>query len=78
MNQMKWIFFLAPLGALAAGSCTPHVAIEPIKVEPIHLTVDVNLRVDHELDEFFAYQKNPATQPTTNSATTQATTAETL
>jgi hypothetical protein len=46
--------------------------------------MDVNLKVDRELDEFFSYQKNATTQPATNGAATQPvqptqpTTAETL
>ena len=69
------------LAPLAAAGCTPHVAIDPIKVEPIHITMDVNLKVDHELDEFFSYQKDSTTQPTSGAAATQPTqptTAETL
>jgi hypothetical protein len=78
--KRKWIYPLAVLAPLAAAGCTPHVAIDPIKVEPIHIQMDVNLKVDHELDEFFSYQKNSATQPATDPTTnpTQPTTAETL
>ena len=76
----KWIYPVAVLAPLAAAGCTPHVAIDPIKVEPIHIMMDVNLKVDHELDEFFSYQKNSTTQPATDATTnpTQPTTAETL
>jgi hypothetical protein len=31
-----------------------------VKVEPIHLTVDVNIKIDRALDEFFA---SPAPAP---------------
>ena len=77
----KWIYPVAMLAPFAALGCTPHVAIEPITVEPIHITMDVNLKVDHELDEFFSYQKDSTTQPASGAATTQPTqptTAETL
>jgi hypothetical protein len=36
------------------------------KVDPIHMVVDVNIRVERELDQFFAFEeqpKPPATQP---------------
>ena len=81
--KRKGIYSVAVLAPFAALGCTPHVAIEPIKVEPIHITMDVNLKVDRELDEFFSYQKESTTQPATGAATqstqpTQPTTGETL
>ncbi len=30
-----------------------HVKTDPIEVKPIHITVDVNVRVDKALDDFF-------------------------
>lgn len=30
-----------------------NVKTEPIKVEPIHITMDINLRIAKELDNFF-------------------------
>lgn len=41
---------------LIAGGCIEH----HVKTEPIHVTVDVNLKVDRQLDQFFAFEKNPA------------------
>ncbi|MBT3380082.1 MAG: hypothetical protein HN742_25890 [Lentisphaerae bacterium] len=29
------------------------VKTEPVEVKPIHITVDVNLRIDRELEDFF-------------------------
>ena len=64
---------------LLATSCTQHkidtastVDVRPIEVKPIHITVDVNVRIDRELDQFFAFEEElaPATKPTTNSTTT--------
>lgn len=37
-----------------------------VKVEPIHLTVDVNIKIDRALDDFFA--NPPAAQAAPNSA----------
>ena len=42
-------FFTA---ALAAAGCV-HVKTDPIEVKPIHITVDVNVKVDKALDDFF-------------------------
>lgn len=38
--------------ALASGGCV-HVKTDPIEVKPIHITMDVNVKVDKELDDFF-------------------------
>ncbi len=49
-----WLF------ALLAGGCrTTHDIrstheIRPVEVKPIHITIDVNIRVDRALDNFFA------------------------
>jgi hypothetical protein len=55
------------LGGAVVG-CKHTIAVEPIEVKPIHLTLDVNLKVDRELDEFFDYEDEsgstlPATMP---------------
>ena len=43
-----------------------------VDVQPIHIVHDVNIRVDHELDSFFAFEQSAATQPATNPATAPA------
>lgn len=40
-----------PLVVLS-GACV-HVRTDPIQVEPIHITVDVYVRVDRALEDFF-------------------------
>lgn len=45
----RLLFFAAPL--LWAGCLT--VKTEPIEVKPIHITLDVNVKVDRALDDFF-------------------------
>ncbi|MBA3014938.1 MAG: hypothetical protein KKD63_07545 [Proteobacteria bacterium] len=41
-------------------SCTRHevetkseVALAPIEIKPIHITIDINIKVDRALDNFF-------------------------
>jgi hypothetical protein len=74
----------ALLGVLGAGtamtsaSCL-HVSSDPIEVKPIHVVVDVNVRVDRQLDEFFAFeqkyqQPTSATQPSASSLSPPRTT----
>jgi len=63
--------------AFAVVSCVrveteSKVDVRPIEVKPIHITVDVNVRVDRELDNFFAFEDQPTTKPAgTTSPTTQ-------
>ena len=34
--------------------CTKHeVELKPVEIKPIHITLDVNLKVDRALDNFF-------------------------
>ena len=52
----KFLFLLAGIVFLAAPGCTQHkVAVEvaPVEVKPIHITIDVNVKVDKALDDFF-------------------------
>jgi hypothetical protein len=38
----------------AFTGCTQHkVEVAPVKVEPIHITIDINVKVDKALDDFF-------------------------
>jgi Skp family chaperone for outer membrane proteins len=39
---------------LLLGCSTQHaVEVKPVEVKPIHITIDVNIRVDRALDDFF-------------------------
>ncbi len=55
----KQLLIGAALAAIGAGlgACTEHkVRVEPIEVKPIHVTMDINLKVDRRLDDFFAFE----------------------
>lgn len=40
--------------ALLFASCTKHeVEVKPVEIKPIHITIDVNVKVDKALDDFF-------------------------
>ena len=70
MLAIAIILIAGPVG------CT-RVTVDPIEVKPIHIVHDINLRVDRQLDEFFAFQEQaaaaasalPATATTTNATT---------
>ncbi len=50
-------FFLCP------SACTKHeVDIKPVEIKPIHITIDVNVKVDKALDDFFG-DLDEETQP---------------
>jgi len=51
-------------------ACSPRVHVDPIEVKPIHIVHDINIRVDRQLDDFFAFQEKMAgsTQPSTTQA----------
>lgn len=35
-------------------TCTQHkIEIAPVEIKPIHITIDVNVKVDKALDDFF-------------------------
>jgi len=35
-------------------SCTKHkVEVDPVEIKPIHITIDVNVKVDKALEDFF-------------------------
>jgi len=55
--------------ALLVQGCTRHqidarheVELAPVEIKPIHITIDINIKVDRALDDFFgdldAAQKN--------------------
>ena len=51
MNRWSTIAALAWGGFGAAGCLS--VKTQPLEVKPIHITVDVNVKVDKALDDFF-------------------------
>ncbi|BCS89536.1 hypothetical protein [Pseudodesulfovibrio sediminis] len=67
---MKHILTLAAcLLLLSAWSCsTSHkVEVAPVEVKPIHITIDVNVKVDKALDDFFSdIDDVPVTPEATN------------
>ena len=54
-----------------AGCSTSHeVEVKPVEIKPIHITIDVNVKVDRALDDFFgdidaAQEKLENNQPKT-------------
>lgn len=59
---------LGTLLLTAWGCSTSHrVEVAPVEVKPIHITIDVNVKVDKELDDFFSdIDETETTQEETN------------
>lgn len=42
------------LAFLFVLACTKHeVDVKPVEIKPIHITIDINVKVDRALDDFF-------------------------
>lgn len=52
LQFMKRLFYLNAVMPFLLTACL-NVKTAPIEVKPIHITVDVNVRVEKALDDFF-------------------------
>jgi hypothetical protein len=57
----KQFYLLIPFLLIMIAGCTQHkvetksqVEIAPVEVKPIHITIDINIKVDRALDDFFS------------------------
>jgi hypothetical protein len=54
MPGKKTIISTGLMVLLLLGCATQHkVEVAPVEIKPIHITIDVNIRVDRALDDFF-------------------------
>jgi|1185.fasta_scaffold1158101_2 hypothetical protein len=73
--KMRTLLNLGGAGLLALPAGCVHVSSDPIRVEPIHIVADINLRIDRQLDDFFAFE-NKYQGPATTQSTTQPQTVD--
>ena len=53
MSKTHYLLLAALLLVVLQG-CTQHkVEVAPVEIKPIHITIDVNVKVDKALDDFF-------------------------
>jgi len=53
MRKMMMLLVMTALIGIAAA-CTRHrVEVAPVEVKPIHITIDVNVKIDREIDNYF-------------------------
>lgn len=54
MESKSTVLAMAILWLAATGCATQHkVEVAPVEIKPIHITIDVNVKVDRALDDFF-------------------------
>jgi hypothetical protein len=54
MMKTRRVWLLAASCGLLFAGCTQHkVEVAPVEVKPIHITIDVNVKVDRALENFF-------------------------
>jgi Skp family chaperone for outer membrane proteins len=53
MKIFKNLVIVAFLFLLFSCATKHTVEVEPVEVKPIHITIDVNVKVDRALDDFF-------------------------
>jgi hypothetical protein len=63
MKPIRNLMLMLPL-LLLPGCKTEHtvntnsvVEVKPIKIEPIYATININVKIDKELDSFFDYEE---------------------
>ena len=44
--------------ALLAVPCCARVTVEPIEVKPIHITMDINIKIQRELEKAFDFEQD--------------------
>jgi len=73
---MKTALKILPLVVGAAVAGCAHLKVDPIEVKTIHIVHDVNISVDKQLEDFFAFQEQQAA--TRAATTTTAPTTQTV
>lgn len=53
LTSAMMISLIVPLFLLGGCSTSHEVALKPVEIKPIHITIDVNVKVDKALDDFF-------------------------
>ena len=72
MRHYGFMMILAMLFFVQGCQTSHEVKVAPVEVKPIHITIDVNIKVDKALDDFFGdIDKAEEKIDPTPSATTQ-------
>jgi hypothetical protein len=52
-RQLFFTAMVIVLFVLAGCQSSHQVEVKPVEIKPIHITIDVNVKVDRALDDFF-------------------------
>jgi len=52
-RQLCFITMFLVLFVLAGCQSRHEVEVKPVEIKPIHITIDINVKVDRALDDFF-------------------------
>ena len=75
--QSGTLLIAAVCASCARLDTKSEVDVKPIEVKPIHVVVDVNVRIDRQLDNFFDFEKELASMPLAPVPATQPATTQT-
>lgn len=50
-------------GALLAVPCCARVRVEPIEIKPIHITMDINIKIQKQVADDFGFMAEPPKAP---------------
>ncbi len=53
---MKRWLLAGVAGTLLAMPCCARLRVEPIEIKPIHITMDINIKIQKQLDEDLAFE----------------------
>lgn len=69
MKKHRIYWLAATMAVLLLSGCTKHVVetksqveVAPVEIKPIHITIDINIKVDRALDDFFGDLDKKAAQ----------------
>ncbi|MCK9174834.1 MAG: hypothetical protein M0O96_06110 [Desulforhopalus sp.] len=57
---------------LAAGCMKHEIDVKPVEIKPIYITIDINVKVDRALDNFFGNLDEQAADVTSKTGTAPA------
>ena len=75
IRRWREIMIVAPVLLMLSACYSSHrIKVEPVEIKPIHITIDVNVRVERALDDFFGDldQESTTIQQTTPEKQTEA------
>jgi hypothetical protein len=50
---LPWMVIVWAVWGLSSCATRHEVEVKPVEIKPIHITIDVNVKVDRALDDFF-------------------------